>query len=216
MFLHCPIVEKSGDLFRWWIGNVNMKSWTPSSRVNSRWTTWVNARVNKHVNLVVRVRVTIFWTCAGLFDVTWSSEVKSSVCKQRITWNLGFWQIGEMWRLAWCRVVLVANNAMYYCSSPTQSPESLSQSCQHSIDSWLLDQIMSLLKWVCLTRRFTKVCLAGKRIEDLLEASSEALVIQPQHLIVWSSLRNNPNWATQTGGVDLESFQFRKESLSTN
>ena len=60
------------------------------------------------------------------------------------------------------------------------------------------------------------MCLAGKRIADLLEAGSGALEICPLHLIVWSSLRNNPNWATRIGGVDLEFFRLRKESSSTN
>ena len=69
---------------------------------------------------------------------------------------------------------------------------------------------------VCLTRRFMKVCVVGKRIRDLLEASSEALVFWPLHLIVWSLLRNNPNWATWIGNVDLESLRFRKESSLIN
>lgn len=70
--------------------------------------------------------------------------------------------------------------------------------------------------WVCLITSFTKECFAGKRIGDLLEVGSEALEIRPLHLIVWFSLRNNLNWATRIGGVDLELFRLRKESSSTN
>ena len=64
--------------------------------------------------------------------------------------------------------------------------------------------------WACLTIRLTKGCLGGKRIGNLLEVSNGALSIRTLHLIVWSSLRNNPNWATRIGGVNFESFRFKK------
>ena len=65
----------------------------------------------------------------------------------------------------------------------------------------------------CLTRRLTKVCLAGRRSRDFVDGSSEALLIRPLHLIVWSLLRNSPNCVSQIGGV---AFRFRKDSSSIN
>ena len=58
--------------------------------------------------------------------------------------------------------------------------------------------------------------MAGRRSGDFVDGSSEALLIRPLHLIVWSLLRNSPNCVTQIGGVAFRSFRFRKDSSSIN
>ena len=68
----------------------------------------------------------------------------------------------------------------------------------------------------CLTRRLTKVCLAGRRSGDFVDGSSEALLTRSLRLIVWSLLRKSPNCVTQIGGVALRSFRFTKDSSLIN
>ena len=130
--------------------------------------------------------------------------------KWRILGNSFFWQTRKLWKFAQCSFVPAAYNAMSDYLFSVSLPYRTHNCSLNVVSVVLIPECLTRL-CVCLTRRFSNVCLASKRIGDLLEVSSEAFMIWPLHLMIWSSLANNPNWATWIGGLDLQSLDSEKK-----
>ena len=190
------------------------KSCTFSPWVNSRWTALVEVHVNKEM-------YSLSWLCLPCsaldrFPLTYSGPAKSRpVCE-----NGGSSETRWFDKSANCGGLHVAisylQQTMQCCKIFTVSRPRKNQNCSLKVVSVALMPECFTRSCVCLTRRLTKVCLAGRRIRDFVDGSNEAWLIRRLHLIVWSSLRNSPNCVTRIGGVAFQSFRFRKDSSSIN
>lgn len=195
------------------LGKANRKSCTFNPRVSSRWTALVDAHVNKQTYTLSCS------PCSTLerFPLTYSGLAKSRpVCE-----NGGFSETWWFGKSANCGVLHVAISYLRQTMQclkiffTVSRPRKTQNRSLKVVSVAVMPECFTRL-CACLTRRLTKVYMAGRRSGDFVDGSSEALLIRPLHLIVWSLLRNSPNCVTQIGGVAFRSFRFRKDSSSIN